>query len=190
MALVKTPMKLRTVVQFVKPHASARDWRTVLWFTLDHPVPSAIPGAGRYTNGDVSTLPWSYTLSTIPTLLRDGADSPVSKWYTVPSTDATPYPVLPIACPNLALYLQAALDESRRATGDAVVGPKKLARMVESCYPNDVRLNATEEPADRRSMGGRLLAKFGKGTKAKKGRGGGNEETFELVTPFVPDEWG
>ena len=108
----------------------------------------------------------------------------------MPSTDATPYPVLPIACPNLALYLQAALDESRRATGDAVVGPKKLARMVESCYPNDVRLNATQEPADRRSMGGRLLAKFGMGTKAKKGRGGGNEETFELVTPFVPDEWG
>ncbi|KAJ7507974.1 hypothetical protein B0H11DRAFT_1705642 [Mycena galericulata] len=191
LAVARSPqMHLRTVVQFVRPHHSSPDWRTVLWFTIDHPVPTSMPGARKYTNGDVSILPWSYTLSSVPTLLRDSSDTMLSKCYTIPSSDSVPFPALPITFPNMAMYLQAALDESRRYVSDSSSGVRKLAKMVETCYPTE-----TEADGDigERSRVDRLFKKVigrgGRKDKSKKGKGG-NEDTYELVTPFVLDEWG
>ncbi|CAA7259649.1 unnamed protein product [Cyclocybe aegerita] len=190
MAICKTELKLRTVVQFVKPHSSSNTWRTVLWFSIDHPIPPAAPGASRYLTGNPNLLPWSYTLSPIPMLLRDAADTLISKAFTIPVTDAVPLPTLPITFPNLALYLQAALDASRRHS-DAN-GHGKLGRMVQMCYPHVEETHSDFDIPDRRGGVERLFKRvIGRSNKEKKkGKSTNNEETYQLVTPFVPDEWG
>ncbi|KAJ7094615.1 hypothetical protein B0H15DRAFT_775777 [Mycena belliarum] len=180
-------LHLRTVVQFVRPHHSSADWRTVLWFTIDHPVPTSLPGGRKYTNGDVDVLPWSYTLSSLPALLRDNSDTMLSKCYTIPSSDSVPFPALPITFPNMAMYLQAALEESRRYANDSSSGLRKLAKMVETCYPN----GESSDDGERSRVGGLFKKVIGRGRKDKMKKGkGGNEDTYELVTPFVLDEWG
>ncbi|KAJ7592796.1 hypothetical protein C8J56DRAFT_779757 [Mycena floridula] len=132
MSVAKTKtLYLRTVIQFIK--ATASEWQTVIWFTIDHPV----PGGSKYMTSDVNMLPSSYSSTNLPELLRDAADSPVSKTYTVPATDSVPYPSLPISFPDLAMYLHAALEESRRVT-DTSNGIRKLAGMVDTCYPEEV----------------------------------------------------
>ncbi|KAJ6515732.1 hypothetical protein C8R45DRAFT_810067 [Mycena sanguinolenta] len=181
-------MHLRTVVQFVRMHHASQDWRTILWFTIDHPVPPHLPNSRKFTNGDVDVLPWSYTLSNPPALLRDGSDSPLSKFYTIPSTAAVPYPSLPISFPNMAMYLQAALEESRKYLGDGSSGMRKLAKMVELCYPQ--MAEPAEDDEERSRVGGlfkKVIGRGGRKDKSKKG-GGGNLDTYELVTPFVLDE--
>jgi hypothetical protein len=75
----------------------------------------------------VDRLPGSYTYFRIP-LLRDGPDTTM---YTIPSSDTVPFPALPISFPNLATHLQRALEESRNSP----TGLRKLADMVETCYP-------------------------------------------------------
>ncbi|KAJ6539502.1 hypothetical protein B0H19DRAFT_1179359 [Mycena capillaripes] len=183
-------MHLRTVVQFVRPHHASSDWRAVLWFTIDHPVPTGLPHARKYTNGDVDILPWSYTLSSLPALLRDGSDTMLSKFYTIPSSAAVPFPALPITFPNMAMYLQAALEESRKYMSDSSSGMRKLAKMVETCYPNIEQANGDD--GERSRMGGlfkKVIGRGGRRDKSKKGKGG-NEDTYELVTPFVLDDYG
>ncbi|KAL0949380.1 hypothetical protein HGRIS_009449 [Hohenbuehelia grisea] len=188
MAVAKHTLHLRTVVQFVKPHHSALDWRVVLWLTIDHPVPPAVPNARKYLNGDVNMLPWTYTLSTVPALLRD-ADSPISKFYVVPATDSMPYPVLPISFPDLAMYLQASLEESRRHMNDSSSGRRKLAKMLEMCYPH-LALEDEEEDRERVSgVGGLFKRVMGRGNRNQR-QGRGNADRYELVTPFIADEWG
>jgi len=186
MSLSKIEFKLRTVIQFVKVYHSSSDWRAILWFTIDHPVPPAAPGALKYTNGDVNVLPWSYTLSNPPALLRDGADTAMSKAYTIPSTPTTPYPSLPINLPNLAMYLQAALDESRRAVHDNTGGMRRLAKMVDMCYPNE-RCDDGSNGPEKTTVGGLFKRVIGRGNNRVRGV---NEDTYELVTPFVPEDWG
>ncbi|KAJ8523492.1 hypothetical protein ONZ45_g124 [Pleurotus djamor] len=113
MAIAKHTMHLRIIVQFVKPHHSAPTWSVVLWFKIDHPIPPNTPNSHKLSGNDVNALPYTFTLGSIPTLLHD-ADSPVSKYYVIPSTDSLPFPALPVKFPDLAMYLQAALEESRR----------------------------------------------------------------------------
>ncbi|KAF9266425.1 hypothetical protein L218DRAFT_857780 [Marasmius fiardii PR-910] len=184
MAQNKFDMRLRTVIQFVRSDQGSSDWRTIIWLTIDHPVPPG-PQTRKYANNDVDVLPFSYTLSPIPPLLQNNADTPVSKIFTVPSTDSKPYPTLPISFPNLALYLQETLEESRRYMSDSSSGFRKLVKMIQLCYPSSY------EPESGEGGGvGKLFKKFGRGNKkGRKGRRGGNEETYELVTPFVSDEW-
>jgi hypothetical protein len=149
-----------------------------------------MPGARKYTNGDVDVLPWSYTLSSLPLLLRDGSDTLLSKCYTIPSSDSVPFPALPITFPNMAMYLQAALEESRRYMSDSSSGVRKLAKMVETCYPTTAEPNGDD--GERSRVGGlfkKVIGRGGRKDKSKKGKGG-NEDTFELVTPFVLDDWG
>ncbi|KAJ7682638.1 hypothetical protein DFH06DRAFT_972395 [Mycena polygramma] len=183
-------MHLRTVVQFVRTHHTSTDWRAVLWFTIDHPVPASLPNARKFTNGDVDMLPWSYTLSSLPALLRDGSDTLLSKFYTIPSSTAVPFPALPITFPNMAMYLQAALEESRKYMNDSSSGMRKLAKMVETCYPH---VETNGDDGERSRVGGlfkKVMGRGGRRDKSKKGKGGGNEDTYELVTPFVLDDWG
>lgn len=176
---------LRTVIQFVKPHPTSIEWRIVLWFTLDHPVPASLPNARKYTNGDVDVLPWSYTLSTLPALLQDGNDSAVSKTYTIPAVDGIPYPPLPISFPSLAMYLNAVVETSRRYTNDSSSGVRKLARMIDACYPNEFEPAASS--STDRGVGKLFKKVVGRNNKRRSGRG--NEDTYDLVTPFVADQY-
>ncbi|KAH9918223.1 uncharacterized protein BXZ73DRAFT_92277 [Epithele typhae] len=175
LAIVKTEMKLRVVISFVKVHHSSPIWHTVLYITIDHP----------YKNSDTSTLPWSYTLSQLPAFLRDGADSPLSKFYTVPNTPDLPYPSLPVSFPNLATYLASALEVARDAMGDSSSGVRRLAKAVDQFYPND-RVVLDDGP-ESRGMRQRLKNLVGMGGKPQRDR---NAEMYELVTPFVADEHG
>lgn len=153
------------------------------------PVPPSITNSHKYTNGDVTVLPYSYTLSPLPQLLRDGADSPMAKYYVVPATPSTPYPTLPINFPNLAMYLQSAVQVSRKAAHDSSSGLRRLALNIDSCYPRDDERPISMDFSDTsRSLGGMFKRVINRG-KTPRGRGG-NEEIYDLVTPFVPDEWG
>lgn len=182
-------LKLRTVIQFVKIHHSASEWRTVIYLTTDMPVPPSVTNSHKYTNGDVTVLPYSYTLSPLPRLLRDGADSPMAKYYVVPATNSTPYPTLPINFPNLAMYLQSAVQVSRKAAHDSSSGLRRLALNIDSCYPRDDERQVSMDLSDTsRSLGGMFKRVINRG-RTPRGRGG-NEEIYDLVTPFVPDEWG
>jgi hypothetical protein len=189
LTVAKDELKLRTVIQFVKIHHSASEWRTVIYLTTDMPVPPSVTNSHKYTNGDVTVLPYSYTLSPLPQLLRDGADSPMAKYYVVPATNSTPYPTLPINFPNLAMYLQSAVQASRKAAHDSSSGIRRLALNIDSCYPrDDERPISTDFSDTSRSLGGMFKRVINRG-KTPRGRGG-NEEIYDLVTPFVPDEWG
>ena len=159
-----------------------------MWFTIEQPVPTA--SASRYPSGNPNLLPYSYTLSPIPVLLRDGPDSNMSKTYTIPATDTIPLPTLPITFPNLALYLQAALDTSRRYLSDSPNGLGKLGKMVQTCYPN-VNQDYSENEPERTRVGQYIKRVIGLSNKdKKKTKGTNNEDTYQLVTPFIPNEWG
>jgi hypothetical protein len=147
-----------------------------------------VANSWRYTNGDVNTLPFSYTLGNLPKLLGEGIETPLSKIYTVPSTAAAPFPTLPITFPSLALYLQSALQNSRKAMNDSSSGLRKLARMVESCYPAELAPD-DDEPRGSERFTGLFKRVIGIGGKSSKTGRGQNEDVFELVTPFVPDAW-
>lgn len=189
LTVAKDELKLRTVIQFVKIHHSASEWRTVIYLTTDMPVPPSVTNSHKYTNGDVTVLPYSYTLSPLPQLLRDGADSPMAKYYVVPATNSTPYPTLPINFPNLAMYLQSAVQVSRKAAHDGSSGLRRLALNIDACYlRDDGRPISTDFSDTSRSLGGMFKRVINRG-KTPRGRGG-NEEIYDLVTPFVPDEWG
>ena len=64
-----------------------------------------------------------------------------------------------------------------------------MAKMVDLCYPSEPESGGIEgsDTMERRTVGG--LFKRVIGRKGNKGRGV-NEDTYDLVTPFVPDEWG
>ena len=127
----------------------------------------------------------------MPLLLRDAADTHISKTYTIPGTDTVPLPTLPITFPNLALYLQAALDASRRHSADGSNGLGKLGKVVQMCYPSVEQTFLEFEVPERSSVSGLFKRVIGRGNKdKKKGKQTNNEETYQLVTPFVPDEWG
>lgn len=136
---------------------------------------------------NVNELPYSYSLSTVPALLCDASDTPVSKTFTIPASASVPYPTLPITFPSLALYLQAALEASRQFLNDSSSGNRKLAKMMETCY----RFEDAKSPPERNGMTGYLKNMFIlRSNKSTKPLRGGNEDTYELVTPFVQDEWG
>ncbi|KAG5648924.1 hypothetical protein DXG03_000273 [Asterophora parasitica] len=168
----KTPHKLRTVVQFVKPHQVSPVWRTIFYFTIDFPDPKQSHYAHVHQN--VNELPYSYSLAGTPTLLRDASDNSVSKTYTIPASDSVPFPTLPISFPELAMYLQAALEESRRYLHDSSSHNRKLAKMIKACYPaEDVAPESSTH-----GVGG--LFKRVMGRSNKNNRGGGNEDTYQL----------
>jgi len=117
----------------------------------------------------------------------------MSKTYTIPATDAVPLPTLPITFPNLAHYLQAALEESRRnsRSSDSSSGLGKLGKMTQMCYPN-VKEDDYDDDRPGKSSGVTDLFKrvIGRGNKDKKKGKSNNEETYTMVTPFLNDEWG
>jgi len=184
MAVVKTEMRLRVVANFVKVHQNTSDWHIVLYMTIDQPVPANHPQKFKYKNGDPNILPFSYTMSATPAYLREGADAPISKWYNIPSTAGLPHPKLPITFPDLATYLLDALEDSRRALHDGSGGMRRLAKLIETCYPAD---RGEERTGRERGVSNWVRGLIGRERARSRDR---NEHTFDVVTPFVPDEWG
>jgi hypothetical protein len=131
----------------------------------------------------VNTLPYSYTLSPFPALLSEGADGLNSKWYNVPSK-TIPYPNASIDFPDLAMYLHAVLEDSRRAMHDSSGGMRRLAKMVELCYP-ELHEESQRSP-ETKGMSGLFKRVIGMGRHKKEGRV--NEDTYDMVTPFVLDD--
>lgn len=70
---------------------------------------------------------------------------------------------------------------------DSSSGMRKLAKMVDTCYPTAYIDDIDDSPLEKTGIFKRLI---GRGSKNNKKGRGGNEDTYELVTPFVPDEWG
>ena len=136
--------KLRTVVQFTKvreivshlmiplyaPQSKGQRRGVILWLSIDQPVPPSILGAAKYDSLNPNILPWSYTQSPTPEFLRHPADQQGLNRYTIPATYKLPYPTLPITFLDLALYLQAALDESNQYIHDDT-GGKRLGMLVQ-----------------------------------------------------------
>jgi len=59
----------------------------------------------------------------------------MSSYYTIPATQNTPYPTLPISFPNLAVYLASAAEDSRGAARDDRSGMNRLAKTLDTLYP-------------------------------------------------------
>ncbi len=90
--------------------------------------------------------------------------------------------------PDMAMYLASALEDSRRALGDSSSGLRRLAKMIVQFYPNQqARVAADEEPRRRggRAFIGRLIGRTSRSPERRH-----NAEVFDLVTPFVSNEWG
>lgn len=201
LAVVKTTMQLRVVVNFVKVsessfrvscrtnawhqvHQSLEDWHVILYLTIDHPVPPDHRYKQRSPN-DPALLPYSYTFSATPVFLRENADGAMSKWFSVPATSKTPYPSLPISFPDLAMYLQSALEDSRGANHDRSSGLNRLAKAVDTFYPS--RVAPDNEDPERQGFTGRFQKLFGRGRNSNRPA---NDERSNLVTPFYADEFG
>ena len=86
--------------------------------------------------------------------------------------------------PNMANYLTTVLEDSRRALSDSSSGLRRLAKMIDQFYPNQGQVPGGEDEVRRRGLLGRLM---GRSARAQRGP---NAEVYDLVTPFVPDEWG
>ena len=172
-----------------KVHASSVDWHIVIYLSVDVPIATTTRNAWKFTQGDPNVLPWSYTLSPLPKAFGRGHDTSLSRFYTIPPTPSTPFPNLPITLPNMALYLQAALEESRKAMNDSTSGVRKLAKLINICFPSTETKIDDDDISSSEKFTGIFKKVMGRGGKHPKHGRTPNEHLFELVTPFVPDEW-
>jgi hypothetical protein len=91
--------------------------------------------------------------------------------------------------PDMAMYLVAALEDSRRARADSSVGHHRLAKMINLFYPNQRRGVAADEEGEPRGRGRALIGRL-MGRPSRPSQGGGhNADMYDVVTPFV-SEWG
>ena len=125
-------------------------------------------------------------------LLRDATDTPLSKTYTIPVTEAVPLPELPITFPNLFIYLHVILEQSRKYSRSSDAGGLgKLGKMVETCYPNVREEDYEDDMPGRSSAVSEWFRRFiGRGHRDRN-RGGtsNNNEIYQMVIPFTSDEW-
>lgn len=153
--------------------------------SIDVPVPVNAPNAVRFRSGDSTVVPWSYTISAAPAVMRDGAEGPLSKFYTIPSVPGNLYPTLPTTFPDLATYLASAFELSRNGAPEGYPGLRRLSKLVGSLYPEeDFDMMEADEKVGMRQ---KLKNFVGFGSKPQRSR---NAEMYELVTPFVPDDYG
>ncbi|KZT74283.1 hypothetical protein DAEQUDRAFT_720441 [Daedalea quercina L-15889] len=182
---LKGEARLRLVVSFVKVHSTSSEWLAGVYMSIDVPVPVNAPNAARFRSGDSSMVPWSYTMSSAPAVMRDGADGPLSKFYTIPSVPGNLYPTLPTTFPDLAMYLASALELSRNGPLEGYPGLRRLSKLVDTLYPEDRGEGLDVD--EKRGMRERLKSFVGLGSKPQRSR---NAEMYDLVTPFVPDDYG
>jgi hypothetical protein len=174
-------------------HATSLHWHVILYLTIDLPAPNE-PRFNKYRNlSDPSVLPYSYTLSPTPHNLRETADAPLQKWYSIPATNALPLIPLPVSFPDLAQYLIAALEESRRSQSDRTAGLGRLAKAVDTLYPGAASASQEGEEGEDGGGGGSFVGRigklFGRGQSAQSARPA-NDDRATLVTPFYADNYG
>ena len=89
------------------------------------------------------------------------------------------------------MYLQAVLEDSRKALNDSSSGLRKLARMVDGLNPQDhngtVHVLGPEAGVERRGF---IKKALGLGKTSRDKSRGGNADTYDLITPFRLDNWG
>jgi hypothetical protein len=81
------------------------------------------------------------------------------------------------------IYLQAVVSQSRQGMHDSSSGMRRLAKMIDLCYPEVVQEGDDDDSQERKGVGGLLRRVMGK----KKDKKGVNEDRYDLVTPFY--EW-
>jgi hypothetical protein len=86
-------------------------------------------------------------------------------------------------------YLQSALEDSRAAMHDGSGGLRRLAKMIDECFPerSDDGGDDFEPPGRRKGIRNKLFGMFGNKPKPKVG---GNSDTYQIITPFVSEESG
>ncbi|KZV95180.1 hypothetical protein EXIGLDRAFT_485259 [Exidia glandulosa HHB12029] len=188
--------RLRAVVQFVKAPLGESAWRTILFLSLDNPVPRGTPAAWKWSNGDTAKLPYNFPTPPPPPPSSTGTGTGHTLLVSTPDAPlfafTAPHAELPLSMPALARFLTEKMAESRAAAKkDSSSSLRRLAKIVEVAYP-EVKEPRVREPGERRAMIMDVLM-FKRGFLGKKkGSGGGleNDQTYDLVTPFRMDEWG
>jgi hypothetical protein len=146
-----------------------------------------VQNAWRYTNKDTTLLPYSYTLNEPAPYLANRADSQL---YVIPLSPTSPFPILPISLPNLALYLQSAMRDSRvrKVQNDPSNGMRRLAKVVMDCYPEEVVNPDKEERKPSRGVGNLFKRVVGRGG-GREAESQGNEDVYDIITPFRIDQY-
>lgn len=164
---------------------TANTWRTIIHLTLDEPFPPTVPASAtaRFTNGDTNVLPYSYAISDHGRYMSD----PKMHIYAIPLSPTSPFPILPITFPKLALYLQSAMKDSRarKVRHDSF---RRLAKIVQSCYPEEVMPPVQEEKKPSRGVGNLIKRVVRRGNSSKQ-EVTGNEDVFDMITPFRLDQY-
>ena len=145
-----------------------------MYLSIDYPVPEGHQYT-TYSPNDPALLPYSYTLSPIPDFLSRNADSPTSKWFSIPAPREHPLPTLPLSFPDLAAYLARAVELSRAERSNSF---HRLAKAVDEFYPNPYAHGRSRLATCVRGL-------FG-WDKARRE----NDDRSNLVTPFWADDYG
>ena len=70
--------------------------------------------------------------------ITDRAYSFLRFYYTIPATQNTPYPTLPISFLSVAAYLASAVEDFRRMEWGGSGGMGWLAKILDTLYPAEV----------------------------------------------------
>lgn len=74
---------------------------------------------------------------------------------------------------------------------DSPNGLGKLGKMVQMCYPNINQDHSEYDVPERTRVTKYIKRVIGLSNKdRKKVKETNNEDTYQLVTPFIPNEWG
>ncbi|KAF8333077.1 uncharacterized protein EI90DRAFT_3052898 [Cantharellus anzutake] len=182
MAIDMNEVYLRPTLQFVRRPAVTNEWVTVLWFEVAKPQ-NRVNGAGAgpvsqslspsSKSTDTSRRPYRTALpEAVIHNLGHGSQVFVCQDPLLP---------LPRKLPDVTIYLQNLLAESRRSNDSS--GLRRLSKIVDSLYPKDDDA-AREVGGQVQATGGRRVDDSTVMPGRKKGARGGNEEIYDLVTPF------
>jgi hypothetical protein len=78
-------------------------------------------------------------------------------------------------------------SRARKVQNDQSNGMRRLARIVETCYPEEFVAPDKEEREPARGMGGLFKRVVGRGNKRRDIQG--NEDVYDIITPFRVDQY-
>ncbi|KAG8814891.1 hypothetical protein FRC17_000935 [Serendipita sp. 399] len=187
------PPNLRVVLHFIR--LSNGGDRIIMYLA----VQSIVPPPEDYPVTDTSVVPYLFPA---PEPGRPLESLPESRIYSIPTK---PLPQLPISLPNLAPYLQAALDESSRSR-DSRSRLQKLVQETTVTTPYTTRIAAAliggsagpryesegnpikvaESSGSRRSFLARVFRPKSSGDADNKSV---NNKIYDIITPFTLDNY-
>ncbi len=187
MAIDMSGVYLRPTLQFVRRAGVANGWATVLWFEVAIPQNGSNGGANASKSADTSKRAYHSALpDTVVHNMNYGSQVFVCQ---------EPLLRLPRQLPDLMVYLQNLLTDSRRATDS--LGLRRLSKVVDALYPkdDDIIREVGGQVEDPSAVGGKpsrrhnMKGMFSRVILRNKKNAGGvtNEEMYDLVTPFRPD---